>query len=127
MRNDETRHKLDELVKAERRLDINTAIAAVIGGLLFIAVLFYPGENVGRTTGVVRWSEIVIDEDTGRSHSSMIAELPDGRRVQASAPYKPPPVPGSTVALQVRRTWYGYTYYRWLWDERALTPAPDKL
>lgn len=117
MKNDETRRRLDEIVKAERWLDIKTIIGAIAGGLLLVAVLFYPGENIGRTSGVVRWSEVVIDEDTGRSFSHLIAELPDGRRVNASAPYKPPPVPGSTVALQVRRTWYGYTYYRWLWDE----------
>lgn len=119
MKNDETRRKLDDMLKAERWLDIKTWIAAVLGGLLLIAVLFYPGENIGRTTGVVRWSEIVIDEETGRSFTSLIAELPDGRRVKASSPYKPPPVPGQTVALQVRRTWYGYTYYSWLWAEPA--------
>jgi hypothetical protein len=117
MRSDETRHKLDEIVKAERRSVVKMVIAALAGGLLLTAVLFYPGETVGRTTGVVRWSEVVIDTDTGRSYSSMIAELPDGRRVTASAPYKPPPLPGKTVALQVRRTWYGYTYYSWAWAE----------
>lgn len=118
MKNDETRRKLDDMLKAERWLDIKTWIAAGLGGLLLFALAF-PGEQTGRTTGVVRWSEIVIDEETGRSFSSLIAELHDGRRVKASAPYKPPPVPGSTVALQVRRTWYGYTYYSWLWAEAA--------
>lgn len=116
MRNDETRRKLVEILRAERWLDIKTWIAAVIGGLLLFALAF-PGEEAGRTTGVVHWSEVAFDEDTGRSYTSLIAELPDGRRVTASAPYKPPPVPGITVALQVRRTWYGYTYYKWLWAE----------
>ena len=119
MRNDETQRKLDEILKAERWLDVKTWLGGFTGGLLLVAFFFYPGETVGRTTGVVRWSEVVIDEETGRSHSSMIAELADGRRVNASASYKPPPVPGSTVALQVRRTWYGYTYYSWLWAEPA--------
>lgn len=116
MRNDETRRRLDEIVKAERWLDIKPWIAAAAGGLLLFTVAL-PGDQAGRTAGIVRWSEVVLDEDTGRSYTSLIAELPDGRRVKASAPYKPPPVPGITVALQVRRTWYGYTYYKWLWAE----------
>ena len=94
-------------------------MTAVAGGLLLIAILFYPGEKIGRAEGVVRWSEIAVDENTGRSFSNLSAELPDGRRVQAWPAYRPPPIGGSTVALQVRRTWDGHTYYGWLWDEPA--------
>lgn len=78
-----------------------------------LAMGLYGGSDLGETPATVRWSALEMHHKSGEWFSNIRAELPDGKLVQFTAAHTPPPKPGETIVLRVRKTNLGWRSYTW--------------
>ena len=79
------------------------------------------GSDLGETSATVRWSAIEMHHKSGEWFSNLRAALTDGKLVQFPAAHTPPPKPGDTIVLRVRKTNLGWHSYTW---QVGKTPTP---
>ncbi len=110
---EEVRHKLDKVLKQQRRRRV--FIFACIALFPLPALYLYqpPSERIVYDNAKLTWSTRRISHN-GRAYAQILAKLKDGRVVQVYSRTKtlPPPV-GSDIRIVEEKYWLGYSRFVW--------------
>lgn len=109
----ETRQKLDEIDRADRK---RNRLAAGLGLLLVIGFAMWflrPTSSDQRVTATVRAARLVFDEETGRRWFNIESKLETGKIVIATSAHHEPPANNTRIVLRQRTNLLGFTSYVW--------------
>jgi hypothetical protein len=99
-----------------RRKDSRVRLAFIFALLAAVAIVmlgYYPGAYQGEQTATVRWSEAARTWKSLGPQSHIRAILENGTEIYTTSPHTPPPRPGESIVLDVRKNiigWYSYTW-----------------
>lgn len=119
---EETRAKLDELVRLSRWYEYKALVigAALTVGLGLLAIAYSIVVSEHDVNGTVQWAVWKIDHDTGDKYADLQVMLADGRLVRAGTRGNSLPARDSDILVRERVRGIGYRTYTW---EGATPPA----